>query len=271
MANVSLSTEELKKALLVVSGTTIAIGGLVGAARHFLFGADGTQALIAGLLTGAGWAVWVSNWAFRRPWTSERLARWTGRPIIHGVWFGHLDTNYGASDSGPAKPIPIAFVIRQTFLGYSLLSYTERQDSVTLAEALDVDEKHDTVHLRYMYRFQIMKADERKLTTGAGELKLIESGKRLKGHYLTDSPTQGFADLVLVQRDCEGFDTFKTVQQLYQAKFPPPKPPAPPSSGQVTVHVSDENTVLRLGSTTIVRQEKTGRTSLNGGKPKDRR
>lgn len=256
MANVSLSTDEFRKALLFVSGTTIAFGTLAGAGRHFLFGSsDLAQALILGLLTGTGWAVWVSIWAFRRPWTSERLARWTGRPIIHGVWFGHLDTNYGANNSGLAKPIPIAFVIRQTYLGYSLLSYTERQDSMTSMEALDVDAKHDTVHLRYMYRFQIMKADERKLTTGAGELQLIENGKRLKGHYLTNSPTQGFADLVLVQRDCDGIDTFKVVQQLYQAKFSPPTPPTPPSYGQVAVHVSDKETVIQLGGDSTVQQD----------------
>lgn len=113
-------------------------------------------------------------------------------------------------------------MIRQTFLGYSLLSYTERQDSVTLAESLDVDDKHDTVHLRYMYRFQIMRDNERKQTTGAGELKLIENGTRLKGHYLTDSPTQGSAELVLVQRELDGIDTFRAVQALHQAKFSTP-------------------------------------------------
>lgn len=52
--------------------------------------------------------------------------------------------------------------------------------------------------LRSMYEFHIRKPDERKLTTGAAELKLIESGKRLRGHYLTNSPTLGFADLNLV-------------------------------------------------------------------------
>jgi hypothetical protein len=221
MANVSLSTGELRKALLFVSATTIAIGSLVGAVRHFGFGANGTQALLLGLGSGASWAVAVSIWVFRRQWTTEWLARWTGRPIIHGVWFGHLLTNYGASDDKPSKVIPIAFVIKQTYLGYSLLSYTQNQDSETLLESLTVDEKHDTVRLRYMYEFHIRKPDERKVTTGAAELKLVDSGKRLRGHYLTNSPTLGFADLVLVQRECDGIDTFVAVQKLHQVKFPP--------------------------------------------------
>lgn len=222
MANVSLSTGELKKALLFVSLMTVGIGGFVGLVRHYAFRAELTEALVVGLLSGVSWSVLFSTWAFRRTWTWNWLAWATGRPIIHGVWFGHLYTNYGALDGGAGKHIPIAFVIRQTFLGYSLLSYTESQDSVTLAETLDVDDKHDTVHLRYMYRFQIMRENERKQTTGAGELKLIESGTRLRGHYLTDSPTQGSADLVLVQRKVDRIDTFKAVQALHRSKFSTP-------------------------------------------------
>lgn len=221
MANVSLSTDELKKALLFVSGSTGAIGGLVGLIRHYAFGADATAALAIGLISGASWAVLFSTSVFRRPWTCGWLAWLTGRPIIHGVWFGHLDTSYESGDDSVGKRIPIAFVIKQTFLTYSLLSYTERQDSVTLAETLDVDEKHSTVHLRYMYRFQIMRATERKQTTGAGELKLIEGGTKLKGHYLTDSPTHGSIELVFVQRQVDRIDTFKAVQQLYDARVPP--------------------------------------------------
>lgn len=233
MANVSLSTGELKKALLFVSLTTVGIGALAGLVRHYAFGADPTAALVVGLLSGASWSVLFSTWALRRTWTWNWLAWASGRPIIHGVWFGHLSTNYESHDGSVGKRIPIAFVIKQTFLGYSLLSYTERQDSITLAETLDVDDKHDTVHLRYMYRFQIMRENERKQTTGAGELKLIENGTKLKGHYLTDSPTQGSAELVLVQREVDGIDTFRAVQALHNARFSTPvhsgqADPAPP-------------------------------------------
>lgn len=219
MANVSLSTDELKKALLFVSITTGFIGGLFGLVRHYAFGADATAAIVVGLVSGVSWAVLFSIWVFKRPWTYSWLAWLTGRPIIHGVWFGHLDTSYEAGDESVGKRIPIAFVIKQTFLNYSLLSYTERQDSITLAETLDIDDKHSTVHLRYMYRFQIMRAMERKQTTGAGELKLIEGGRKLKGHYLTDSPTHGSAELVFVQREVDGIDTFNAVRTLYLAKL----------------------------------------------------
>lgn len=225
MANVSLSSGELKKALQFVSISTVVIGLSVGFLRLVWSGAgedaeerlvNALVAVLFGLVSGAGWAVIFSNWVFRRTWTWNWLARITGRPIIHGVWFGHLDTSYESSDQSVGKRIPIAFVIKQTFLTYSLLSYTERQDSVTLAETLDVDDKHHTVQLRYMYRFQIMRANERKQTTGAGELKLVEGGKRLKGNYLTDSPTHGSINLVFVQREVDGIDTFWAVRQLYE-------------------------------------------------------
>lgn len=221
MADVSLSNAELKKALSFVSVTTVVVGALVGVARHYISGAEPLAAFTVGLVSGISWSGLTSIWLFRRPWTWKWLAALTGRPIIHGVWYGHLNTNYGSSDGSSSTRIPIAFVIKQTFLGYSLLSYTERQDSITLAETLDVDDKHATVHLRYMYRFQIMRGTERKQTTGAGELKLVENGNRLKGHYLTDSPTQGAADLVLLQRDVEGIDTFHAVRELQKAKLLP--------------------------------------------------
>ncbi|MCV2436893.1 hypothetical protein [Paucibacter sp. DJ2R-2] len=222
MANVSLSTGEVKKAFWFVSANTIVIGVVVGLIRHYVFKADATAALLVGLVSGMSWTSLISLWAFGRPWTWGWLAWMTGRPIIHGVWFGYLDTSYESNDESVGKRIPIAFVIKQTFLTYSLLSYTERQDSVTLAETLDVDDKHSTVHLRYMYRFQIMRSTERKQTTGAGELKLIESGTKLKGHYLTDSPTHGSIELVFVQRDVDGIDTFKAVRSLYDARFSTP-------------------------------------------------
>lgn len=230
MANVSLSSGELKKALLFVSVSTVVIGLIVGFLRLAWSGAGEAEeervvnalvAVVFGLVSGASWAVIFSTWVFRRTWTWGWLAWLTGRPIIHGVWFGHLDTSYESSDASVGKRIPIAFVIKQTFLTYSLLSYTERQDSVTLAETLDVDDKHHTVQLRYMYRFQIMRANERKQTTGAGELKLVEGGKRLKGNYLTDSPTHGSINLVFVQREVDGIDTFWAVRQLYEEQSAP--------------------------------------------------
>ncbi|WP_369919852.1 hypothetical protein AB8E32_14745 [Marinomonas polaris] len=219
MANIALSTKEFRNSLFFVSVTTIVIGIFAGLVRHLGFEANAAQALILGLFSSVSWAIAVSVWAFRLSWKIEWLARLTGRPIIHGLWYGYLQTNYGTNDEDESKAIPIAFVIKQTYLGYSLLSYTENQDSRALVESLSIDDQHEIIQLRYMYEFYIRKPNERKLTTGAAELRLIESGKRLKGHYLTNSPTQGFADLTLVQRSCDGIDTFAVAKKLYQNKY----------------------------------------------------
>ncbi|MNL83714.1 hypothetical protein D3C87_2114410 [compost metagenome] len=64
-----------------------------------------------------------------------------------------------------------------------------------------------------------MRMTERKQTTGAAELKLIEGGTKLKGNYLTDSPTHGSLQLVFVQRQVDGIDTFNAVRELYDARF----------------------------------------------------
>lgn len=94
MANVSLSTRELKKALLFVSAITVLIGAIAGLIRHLAFGTDITLAYAQGLSFGISMAVAIAIWAIRRPWTINWLAKVAGRPIIHGIWFGHLHTNY---------------------------------------------------------------------------------------------------------------------------------------------------------------------------------
>jgi len=232
MANLSLTTIELEKVLKVVSGTTIVIGLAVAAIRHFVFDADLTQALLVGLTSAIGYAVTAGMFLLRRPWTSERLARWTGRPLVHGLWFGQLTSDFVDSAGGARKDIPIAFVIKQTYLGYSIVSHTKQQDSETLVESLEVDAKTDIVRLRYIYEFLVMENNERKLTMGAAELKLLDGGRRLRGHYLTNSPTHGSADLQLVQREVGSIDTFDAAKKAYRTRLEASSDLSP--SGEVT-------------------------------------
>ena len=89
MANVSLSTGELKKALLFVSLTTVSIGALVGLVRHYAFGADPTAALAVGLLSGASWSVLFSTWALRRTWIGTGLP---GQPDVQSFTASGSDT-----------------------------------------------------------------------------------------------------------------------------------------------------------------------------------
>lgn len=211
MENVSLTTTELKKVLKFVSGTTVITGLLVGWGRHSMSGTSLDESLLTGLISGIGYAVAVCVFLLKLPWTSKRLAQWTGRPLIHGVWFGKLTSSHQTRNN-----IPIAFVIRQTYLGYSIVSHTKLQDSETLVESLEVDDRTKIVRLRYIYQFQIMENNERKLTMGAGELKLLGEGCLLRGHYLTNSPTHGSAELQFVRRSVKGVDTFDAAYKAFE-------------------------------------------------------
>lgn len=219
MANLSLTTKELEKILKFISGTTVAIGVVVGLVRHFAFDADPAPALLVGLLSAVGYAVTAGMFLLKRPWRSRRLAQWTGRPLVQGVWVGQLTSDYRDKNGRPRSDIPVAFVIKQTYLGYSIVSHTERQDSESLVESLEFDDKPGITRLRYIYEFLILENNERKLTMGAAELRLIEEGTRLRGHYMTNSPTRGSADLRFVQRKTRGIDTFEAAQKAYQAHF----------------------------------------------------
>ena len=182
-----------------------------------------------GLPIGTAYAVWtgigavgtaiVGMFLLKRPWRSARLARWAGRPLVHGVWFGRLTSDFVDGTGKARSEIPVAFVIRQTCLGYSIVSHTKLQDSETLVESLEVDHKTDIVRLRYIYEFLVMQNGERKLTMGAAELKVLDGGTRLRGHYVTNSPTRGAADLQLVQRKVRGVDTFEAAQKIYEKRF----------------------------------------------------
>lgn len=143
-------------------------------------------------------------------WKSERLAKWLGKPIVHGVWRGTLNTNY----KGTHRPIEIAFVIKQTFMSLSIESFTQDQDGESKIEALIQNSKTQSTRVCYMFELKRQYKGENKLTTGAGDLKLIEAGKKLKGNYWTNSPTDGDLELSLVSRECSGVDCFSAAKSL---------------------------------------------------------
>lgn len=148
-------------------------------------------------------------------WKSERLAKLLGRPIVHGVWRGKLNTNY----KGQQRAIEIAFVIRQTFMSLSIESFTQDQEGESKIEALIRNSKTQATRVCYIFELKRQYNGENKLTTGAGDLKLIEAGKKLKGNYWTNSPTDGDLELILISRECSGIDCFSAAKSLGRAIF----------------------------------------------------
>ncbi|MBD3896451.1 hypothetical protein IEI94_11360 [Halomonas sp. ML-15] len=153
---------------------------------------------------------------FRLAWRSPRIARWMRRPIVHGVWRGKLRSDFSRSDNnGPSLEIPIIFVVRQTYLTISIESFTKFQEGESKLEALIQNKRTEATRLCYVFELRRQYQGEKKLTSGAGELKLIDNAKRLRGHYWTNTPTNGDLELELISRDCEGVDCFEVAERLF--------------------------------------------------------
>lgn len=186
---------------------------------HFL-GAEVIAAVWRSFTLALSVAIVLFGFFSRLNWSSSQLARWMRRPTVHGVWLGALHSSYRPAGSSPLPDIPIVLVIRQTYLSLSIVSFTEKQDGESKLEAIVQDAKTDATRLHYIYELRRLYEGENKLTTGAGELKLLESGKRLKGHYWTNSPTHGDLDLKLVSRNCTEVDCFEIAARRWPSRLP---------------------------------------------------
>lgn len=149
-----------------------------------------------------------------RPWKFKRLASWLGRPSIHGIWAGTLYTDWQDKEGNRPAPIPIAFVIRQTYLFVSIQSFTQRQPARSTFEFLGTDEKTTDTHLAYVYELRRTAYKENKLTTGYGHLTLQDGGNVLAGDYWTNSPTQGRLELEFIAQDCDGVNSYDSVMRV---------------------------------------------------------
>lgn len=78
----------------------------------------------------------------------------------------------------------------------------------------------NATQLRYVYELRRHFMGENRFTAGCGELRLVDSGRRLKGHYWTNSPTQGSIEMQLKTRDCSKVDSFEAAERLWLKKAP---------------------------------------------------
>ena len=60
----------------------------------------------------------------------ERLARFIGKPIVHGLWKGSLISNYKNSEGQQIPPIEIYFYVKQTFLITTIKSLVVYKNNV---------------------------------------------------------------------------------------------------------------------------------------------
>lgn len=208
----SLTYAELERLLKVFLLLTIAIAIVVFLIRWKCFGATIFSAAWQSVSLAVSVATIVFGVFSRITWTSIRLADWLGRPIIHGIWWGSLRSNFLDSDGHSLPPVDMYFIVRQTYLTLSIESFTRSQEGESTIEAISRNAKTDATKVAYVFELRRLYSGENKLTVGSGELRLLESGTRLRGHYFTNSPTQGDLDLRLLSRDCRGIDSFDSAE-----------------------------------------------------------
>lgn len=151
---------------------------------------------------------------FKLAWRSPRISKLMRRPIVHGVWRGTLQSDFNTLDKAPLE-IPIIFVIRQTYLTISIESFTRAQEGESKLEALIQNSRTESCRLCYVFELRRQYQGENKLTTGSGELRLIDDSTRLRGHYWTNTPTHGDLELTLISRDPEGINCFEIAERKW--------------------------------------------------------
>lgn len=148
-------------------------------------------------------------------WTRSWLAWLLGRRMVHGLWWGELYTEFKSADADkPMDPIPIAFVIKQTYFFLTIQSYTPVQPAHSTLETLVVDPRSARAQLQYVFEMQRLHLGENKITTGYGDLRLTSGDLRLEGFYWTNSPTSGRVELDLITRNCDGIDSFADARRI---------------------------------------------------------
>lgn len=212
---ISLTYSEVLRLIKSFAAIAIVFFSVVLLLRWKIFHSDFASAFFQATSLGLSAAVLTFGLFSRLKWRHPVLAKLLARPIIHGVWLGTLRTNYRTADGKAIGDMQIVFVIHQTFLSLSIQSFTKYQESESKLEALVQNARTDSTRLCYIYELRRQYQGENKLTTGAGELRLMERGNRLKGHYWTNSPTQGELDLTLKTRDCTSVDCFDDAEKAW--------------------------------------------------------
>ncbi len=214
MSSLTLTFPELERLLKIFAFVSIVVASIFTAGQVFIL----DKPLIQAAIQSTSFAVLLTITAFtftaKKPWLCPKLANWLRRPIVHGLWWGTLYTDYRPKSDTMLKPIAIAFVIRQSYLSLSIQSFTNMQSASSTLETLNLDEKTTNTQLRYVFEMIRRAYAENKITNGYGELTLQENGKKLEGHYWTNSPTQGRLELRLISRKCDGVNSFEAAQKM---------------------------------------------------------
>lgn len=147
-------------------------------------------------------------------WKYPKLALLMGKRMVHGLWWGKLKSEFKPSEGAdPLQPIPIAFVVQQSYFFLTIQSYTPSLPARSTMETMVVDPRSSIGQLQYVFEMRRMQDAEDKITIGYGDLQLTSADKRLEGYYWTNSPTRGHISLDLLTRDVSGIGSFADAQK----------------------------------------------------------
>jgi len=134
MSIYSLTYDELTRMLKAYTFFFLALLGIYFGFREWLDLQVTVLQMITGCFTAATLAFGFA--AKEMKWNQPKLAKYLGKPIVHGIWYGELSTNFKRNGETIA-PIAIVFVIKQTYLSISITSYTSTMDGQSSIEALN--------------------------------------------------------------------------------------------------------------------------------------
>ena len=148
-------------------------------------------------------------------WKHPNLAWLMGKRMVHGLWWGELKTEFKPTEGAdPLPPIPIAFVVQQSYFFLTIQSYTPSLPARSTLETMVVEPRSSIAQLQYVFEMRRLQDAEDKLTPGYGDLRLMSGDTRLEGYYWTNSPTRGHISLDLVTRDFDGIDSFADAEKV---------------------------------------------------------
>ncbi len=214
MLPVSLTYDDLLRLLKYCGGVVLLVCGVI-----LLFRLPELQAHPAKVIwQSASTALAVPPvllWALSKvEWKHPRIAKLMGKRMVHGLWWGELKSEFKASENAdPLPPIPIAFVIKQSYFFLTIQSYTSSVPAESTMERMVVQPRNSVGQLQYVFEMRRLQDAEDKITVGYGDLRLTSGDTRLEGYYWTNSPTRGHISLELLTRDFSGIDSFADAEK----------------------------------------------------------
>ena len=204
MTNLTITKVEFRR-VIYTSGICSAVILLL----CFLIGTipSGPTAFFFFLIRSIGFAASITTslfaiftwWAWKWTW----LANVMGKPVLHGVWIGQLQSSFGSGTS-----VPIVFVIRQTYLTVSIQSLTGQSEGISRFEAFLRNDRTMATRLGYVFETRGFKPGRNTVVSGAGDLRLLRDDTILDGTYWTNDQTHGSLKLKHMAPDTGGILAF---------------------------------------------------------------